>query len=55
MIFTAATATTLFISVSLENTVARKMYSDIGFQEVKEVEYFFLGKVCREIQMRKDW
>ena len=45
----------LFISVSLENTVARKMYSDIGFQEVKEVEYFFLGKVCREIQMRKDW
>lgn len=45
----------LFISVSLENTVARKMYSDIEFQEVKEVEYFFLGKVCREIQMRKDW
>lgn len=34
----------LFISVSLENTVARKMYSDIGFQEVKEVEYFFLGQ-----------
>jgi len=31
------------------------MYSDIGFQEVKEVEYSFLGKVCREIQMRKDW
>ena len=41
----------LFISVSLENTVARKMYSDIGFKEIKEVEYTFLGKQFKEMQM----
>ena len=41
----------LFISVSLGNTVARKLYSAIGFQEIKEVEYTFLGKRFREIQM----
>jgi len=41
----------LFISVSLENAVARKMYSDIGFKEIKEVEYDFLGKQFREMQM----
>ena len=41
----------LFISVSLDNTVARKMYSDIGFKDVKEVEYTFLSKQFREMQM----
>lgn len=41
----------LFISVSLENAIARKMYSDIGFKEIKEVEYTFLGKHFREMQM----
>ena len=41
----------LFISVSLENAVARKMYSDIGFKEIKEVEYTFLDKQYREMQM----
>ena len=41
----------LFISVSLENTVARKMYSDIGFKEIKEVEYTFLDEQYKEMQM----
>ena len=43
----------LFISVSLENTVARKMYSDIGFQEVKEVEYFFLQGLPRDTDAQR--
>lgn len=41
----------LYISVSLDNTVARKMYSDIGFAEIKEVEYTFLDRNFREMQM----
>ena len=45
----------LYISVSLENTVARKMYSDIGFKEIKEVEYTFLGKQFKEMQMVIDF
>lgn len=45
----------LFISVSLDNTVARKMYSDIGFKEIKEVEYTFLGKQFKEMQMVIDF
>ena len=43
-------ASQIFISVSLENTVARKMYSDLGFQEIKEIEYTFSGRIsgkCR--------
>jgi len=44
----------LYISVSLKNTVARKMYSDIGFQEVKEIEYTFLDMHFREMQMVKE-
>lgn len=44
----------LFISVSLDNAVARKMYSDIGFREIKEIEYTFLGKQFREMQMAID-
>lgn len=44
----------IYISVSLENTVARKMYSDIGFQELKEIEYTFLGMGFKEMQMVKD-
>ena len=43
----------LYISVSLENKVARKMYQGLGFQEVKEVSYTFLGREFREIQMVK--
>ena len=43
----------LYISVSLENVVARKMYASIGFEEIKEVEYTFLGKQFREMQMVK--
>lgn len=44
----------LYISVSLENKVARKMYGDLGFREVKEVGYSFLGKQFREMQMVKE-
>lgn len=44
----------LHISVSLENTVARRMYSSIGFIEIKEVEYTFLNKHFREMQMVKE-
>ena len=44
----------LYISVSLENTVARKMYTSIGFEELKEIEYTFLGMQFREMQMVKE-
>lgn len=44
----------LYISVSLENTVARKMYASLGFMEVKEIEYTVLGKHFREMQMVKE-
>lgn len=43
----------IYISVSLENTVARKMYSDIGFKEIKEIEYTYLGMCFKEMQMAK--
>lgn len=43
----------LYISVSLENTVARKMYTSIGFTEIKEIEYTFLDRQFREMQMVK--
>ena len=44
----------LYISVSLKNTVARKLYDSIGFKEIKEVEYTFLDKHFREMQMVKE-
>lgn len=44
----------LYISVSLENRAARNMYSDIGFIEMKEVEYIFLDRHFREAQMVKE-
>lgn len=43
----------LYISVSLKNTVARSMYTSIGFTEIKEVEYTFLGMQFKEMQMVK--
>lgn len=43
----------LYISVSLENTIARKMYTSIGFEELKEISYTFLGMQFREMQMVK--
>lgn len=43
----------IYISVSLDNTAARKMYSDIGFKEIKEIEYTFLDKNFKEMQMVK--
>ena len=47
-------ANKLYISVSPENKVARKMYGDLGSREVKEVGYTFLGKQFREMQMVKE-
>ena len=44
----------LYISVSLENILARKMYSSIGFAEIKEVEYTFGDKHYKEMQMVKE-
>ena len=44
----------LYISVSLKNTVAREMYASIGFKEIKEIEYTFLGMRFREMQMVKE-
>lgn len=44
----------LYISVSLKNIVARKMYTSIGFKEIQEVEYTFCGKNFREMQMVKE-
>ena len=44
----------LYISVSLENTVARKMYASIGFKEIKEIEYTFLDMQMKEMQMVKE-
>ena len=44
----------IYISVSLENIVARKMYSDIGFKEIKEIEYTFLNMYFKEMQMIKE-
>ena len=44
----------LYISVSLENNVVRKMYRELGFREVKEVSYTFLGREFREMQMVKE-
>ena len=44
----------IYISVSLDNAVARKMYSDIGFQEIKEIAYTFSGMNFQEMQMVKE-
>lgn len=44
----------LYISVSLENTIALKMYTSIGFEKLKEIEYTFLGSKFREMQMVKE-
>ncbi len=44
----------IYISVSLENLIARKMYSDIGFKEIKEIEYTFLDMNFKEMQMVKE-
>ena len=43
----------IYISVSLDNAAARKMYSDIGFREIKETEYSYSGHLYREMQMVK--
>lgn len=44
----------IYISVSLDNPVARKLYSNIGFKETKEIEYLYDGHLYREVQMVKE-
>ena len=44
----------IYISVSLDNAVARKMYADIGFRELQKVEYTLWGMHFEEMQMVKD-
>lgn len=44
----------IYISVSVDNSIARKMYADIGFTEIKEIEYAFSGMHFREMQMVKE-
>lgn len=46
-------ANEIYISVSLDNIVARKLYSNIGFKEIKEIEYTFDGQLYKEVQMVK--
>ena len=36
-----------------KQAVARGMYADIGFEEIKEVAYLFSGRQFREMQMVK--
>lgn len=43
----------IYISVSLDNKIARKMYLDIGFEEIKKIEYTFGDMIFKEIQMVK--
>lgn len=47
-------ANKIHISVSLDNVIARKMYVDIGFKEMKEIEYTFDGMLFKEMQMVKE-
>lgn len=44
----------IYISVSLDNPVARKLYLNIGFEETKEIEYLYDGHLYREVQMVKE-
>ena len=44
----------LFISVSLENAFAHKMFASVGFEEIKEIEYTFSGMQFREMQMVRE-
>ena len=44
----------IYVSVSLDNTIARKMYTDLGFQKIKEIEYTYSGHLYREMQMAKE-
>lgn len=43
----------LFISVSLDNLVARSMYKDFEFVELYEIEYAIRDMVFKEIRMVK--
>lgn len=43
----------IYISVSLGNAAAHKMYTEIGFQPVKEISYTYSGHLYREMQMVK--
>lgn len=44
----------LYVSVSLENAVARKLYASIGFAEIKEISYTLFDRQFQEMQMVKE-
>lgn len=44
----------LYISVSLENRVARNMYLNLGFKEIREIEYTYSNMFFKEMQMVKE-
>lgn len=44
----------LYVSVSLSNTAARKLFSFLGFTEVKAVEYTAFGRRFQEMRMVKE-
>ncbi len=43
----------LYISVSLNNKKALNMYASMGFSDVKEVSYTYMGMTFNEMQMVK--
>ncbi|HHX69999.1 MAG: GNAT family N-acetyltransferase [Miniphocaeibacter sp.] len=43
----------LHISIDLNNIPAQKMFKSLGFKEMKEIEYEYLGRSFKEIQMIK--
>lgn len=43
----------IFISVSVDNAVARRMYAEIGFAEIGEISYTLFGMDFREMRMVK--
>lgn len=45
----------IYISVELDNTVARNMYIRLGFRELDELSYTFDGVLYREIRMVKQF
>ena len=44
----------IYISVSLDNAVARRMYAALGFRDIGQTEYTLAGEVYHEMQMVKE-
>ena len=45
----------IYISVCVDNQPALKMFENLGFQKIKEIEYIFNTKKFREMQMFKSF